>query len=177
MVQVPQCLLTIICPLRKFFRLAPGREVRLRYAYFIRCVEVIKDDRGEIVELRCTYDPDTLGGSAPDGRKVRATLHWVSEMDAFKAEVRLYDRLFAVTNPGIGSTFEELKMDLNQNSLEIVSEALLESSLMAARPGTNFQFERQGYFCVDSKDSIPEKLVFNRTCTLRDSWGKIKKKA
>lgn len=164
-------------PPRKFFRLAPGREVRLRYAFFIRCVEVIKDDRGEIVELRCTYDPDTLGGSAPDGRKVRATLHWVSEMDAFKAEVRLYDRLFAVTNPGIGATFEELKMDLNQNSLEIVSEALLESSLIDALPGTNFQFERQGYFCVDSKDSIPEKLVFNRTCTLRDSWGKIKKKA
>ena len=162
-------------PPRKFFRLAPGREVRLRYAYFIRCVDVIKDSNGEIIELHCTYDPETLGGSAPDGRKVRATLHWVSEIDAFKAEVRLYDRLFAVTNPGIGNTFEELKMDLNQYSLQVRPEALLESSLMSARSGTNFQFERQGYFCVDSKDSNSEKLVFNRTCTLRDSWGKINK--
>ncbi|RMG44384.1 MAG: glutamine--tRNA ligase/YqeY domain fusion protein [Acidobacteria bacterium] len=160
-------------PPRKFFRLAPGREVRLRYAYFIRCEEVVKDERGEIVELHCTYDPATRGGDAPDGRKVRGTLHWVSAAHAVEAEVRLYDHLFTKEDLGDlepGKTFLDY---LNPNSLEILTGCKLEPSLASARPGERFQFERLGYFCVDTRDSSPERPVFNRTVTLRDTWAKI----
>jgi glutaminyl-tRNA synthetase len=160
-------------PPRKFFRLAPGREVRLRYAYFIKCTGVVKDEKtGEIVELRCTYDPETRGGGAPDGRKVKGTLHWVSAGHAVEAEVRLYDRLFLHPNPASGEDFREY---LNPSSLEILHPCYVENSLRAAQPGQRYQFERLGYFCVDSKDSTPEKPVFNRTVPLRDSWAKIEK--
>ncbi|TGO01900.1 glutamate--tRNA ligase [Candidatus Thiomargarita nelsonii] len=160
-------------PPKKFFRLAPGREVRLRYAYFITCQAVIKDEKGDIVELRCTYDPETRGGSAPDGRKVKGTLHWVSESHAIKAEVRLYDRLFNHPNPGAdGSDF---KAALNPNSMEVLSDTLVEASLANAQAGVRYQFERKGYFCVDPVDSSKEALVFNRIVTLRDSWAKIEK--
>jgi glutaminyl-tRNA synthetase len=157
-------------PPKKFFRLAPGREVRLRWAYFITCKEVIKNDQGEIIELRATHDPATRGGDAPDGRKVKATLHWVAEQHAVKAEVRLFDRLFKVEEPGkaTGNFID----DLNPASLEVV-QGLLEPSLAGAKPGEKFQFERLGYFCVD-KDSKPGALVFNRTVTLKDTWAKAK---
>mgnify|MGYP002063381537 CR=1 FL=1 len=157
-------------PPKKFFRLAPGREVRLRYAYFITCDEVVKDEAGEIVELRCTYDPATRGGDAPDGRRVRGTIHWVSAEHALPAEVRLYDRLFSVENPDSDS-FKEY---LNPNSLEVI-EAYVEPSLAGAEPGYRLQFERQGYFCVDP-DTKPGHPVFNRAVSLRDSWAKIQKK-
>ncbi|MCK5664342.1 MAG: glutamine--tRNA ligase, partial [Thiotrichaceae bacterium] len=160
-------------PPKKFFRLAPGREVRLRYAYFITCQSVIKDEEGNIVELRCTYDPETRGGSAPDGRKVKGTLHWVSESHSIKAEVRLYDRLFNQPNPGAGGT--DFKTVLNPNSIEILRNSQLEPSLANAQGGEAYQFERQGYFCVDNLDSSKEALVFNRIVTLRDSWAKIEK--
>jgi glutaminyl-tRNA synthetase len=159
-------------PPKKFFRFAPGREVRLRCAYFITCTRVVKNDAGEIVELRATYDPATRGGDAPDGRKVKATLHWVSAAHAVAAEVRLYDRLFNVEDPG---KVEEYKSVLNPDSLEIVRDARVEPSAAAAPAGTRFQFERIGYFCVD-KDSAPGKPVFNRTVTLKDSWAKIEQK-
>jgi len=162
-------------PPRKFFRLAPGREVRLRYAYFIKCVDVIKDERtGEVVELRCTYDPATRGGSSPDGRKVKGTLHWVSAAHALEAEVRLYDRLFAKANPGDVEEGADFKSNLNPDSLETLTECRVEPSLAGAAPGSRYQFERQGYFCVDP-DSLNGKLVFNRTVSLRDSWAKIEK--
>jgi glutaminyl-tRNA synthetase len=160
-------------PPKKFFRLAPGREVRLRYAYFIRCEEVIKDPQtGEVVELRCTYDPATRGGYAPDGRQVKATLHWVAAAQAIPAEVRLYDRLFTKPVPGEdhGGNF---KADLNSDSLQVLTACRLEPSLAQAAPGSFFQFERQGYFCVDRQDSAPGALVFNRTVTLKDAWAKI----
>ncbi len=158
-------------PPKKFFRLAPGREVRLRYAYYLKCEEVVKDGQGNIVELRCTYDPETRGGYAPDGRKVKATLHWVTAPHAQPATVRLYDRLFQVPEPGAATgNFLE---DLNPNSLETVATCRVEPSLTAARPGELFQFERLGYFCVDP-DSRPGNLVFNRTVTLKDPWAKIK---
>ncbi|MBT4483293.1 MAG: glutamine--tRNA ligase, partial [Candidatus Latescibacteria bacterium] len=160
-------------PPRKFFRLAPGREVRLRYAYFLKCEEVIKDKNGDIVELRCSYDPKTKGGHAPDGRKVKATIHWVSASHAISAEVRLYDRLFTVENPLGGE--EDFKKYLNPKSLETLTSCRLEPGLADAEPGTRYQFERLGYFCVDTVDSSTEKLVFNRTVTLRDQWEKIKK--
>ncbi len=164
-------------PPKKFYRLAPGREVRLRYAYFITCKEVIKDENGEIVELRCTYDPETRGGNAPDGRRVRGTIHWVSAPHAFEAEVRLYDRLFDHPYPDRakeeGKTFKDY---LNPNSLEIIKGCKLEPSLRDAEPGKVYQFERLGYFCADSKDSCPGHPVFNRTITLRDTWAKIEKK-
>ncbi len=164
-------------PPKKFYRLAPGREVRLRYAYFITCKEVIKDENGEIVELRCTYDPETRGGNAPDGRRVRGTIHWVSAPHAFEAEVRLYDRLFDHPYPDRakeeGKTFKDY---LNPNSLEIIKGCKLEPSLRDAEPGKVYQFERLGYFCADSKDSRPGHPVFNRTITLRDTWAKIEKK-
>jgi len=163
-------------PPKKFFRLAPGREVRLRYAYFIKCVGVVKDEKtGEVVELRCTYDPETKGGYAPDGRQVKATLHWVSANQALTAEVRLYDRLFTQPAPGEehGGDF---KADLNPNSLEVLPACRLEPSLAAARPGDFFQFERLGYFSVDPKDSAPGAPVFNRTVTLRDPWAKMQQK-
>jgi len=157
-------------PPRRFYRLAPGREVRLRYAYFITCQEAIKDDEGNIIELRCTYDPATRGGDAPDGRKVKATLHWVSAQHAIEAEVRLYDRLFAVPDPNDG----DFMAHLNHDSLEVLPKCFLEPSLADAAPGYRCQFERLGYFCVDP-DSEPGRLVFNRTITLRDTWAKIEK--
>jgi glutaminyl-tRNA synthetase len=162
-------------PPKKFFRLSPGKEVRLRAAYFITCHEVIKNDRGEIVELRCTYDPATRGGDSPDGRRVKATLHWVSAAHALPAEVRLYDRLFSVEDPENvpeGKTFLD---NLNPHSLEILRDALVEPSLASAAPGHRVQFERLGYFSVDP-DSRPGALVFNRTVSLRDAWAKIAQK-
>ena len=162
-------------PPRKFFRLAPGREVRLRYAFFITCNEVIKDNNGEVVELRCTYDPATRGGDAPDGRKVKATLHWVSVPHAVKAEIRLYDRLFKVENPlkePEGGTWID---NLNPDSLKVLDPCYLEPALAAAEPGSSCQFERLGYFCADSKDHTAAKPVFNRTVTLRDTWARMQK--
>ena len=161
-------------PVKKFYRLAPGREVRLRYAYFITCKDVVKDDSGQIVELRCTYDPETRGGDAPDGRKVKSTLHWVSAAHSLSAEVRLYDHLFNKENPDDVAEGEDFKSTLNPNSLEILSSCHVEPSLAEAKPGQRYQFERLGYFCVDP-DSCEGKLVFNRTVTLRDTWAKIQK--
>jgi glutaminyl-tRNA synthetase len=162
-------------PPKKFFRLAPGREVRLRYAYFITCVDVVKDDEtGEVEELRCTYDPQTRGGSAPDGRKVKATLHWVSADHALEAEVRLYDQLFNAENPSDVEEGQDWKEHLSPNSLTTLPACPVEPSLKDAAPGSRFQFERLGYFCVDA-DSTAEKLVFNRTVTLRDEWARIQK--
>ena len=160
-------------PPGRFFRLAQGREVRLRYAYYITCVDVIKDDSGEIVELHCTYDPESKGGSSPDGRRVRGTLHWVSASQAVAAEVRLYDNLFLKADPDDESDGTEFTDNLNPDSLETLTNCWVEPGLLAASPGSIFQFERQGYFCVDSADSKPEHLVFNRTVSLRDSWAKI----
>ncbi|HKV99860.1 MAG TPA: glutamine--tRNA ligase/YqeY domain fusion protein [Vicinamibacterales bacterium] len=157
-------------PPKKFFRLAPGREVRLRNAYLITCQKAIKDAAGNIVELRCTYDPATRGGDAPDGRKVKATLHWVSASHAVDAEVRLYDRLFNVENPGAGDA--DFLTQLNPASLEVLGHAKVEPSLAKASAGTRFQFERLGYFCVDA-DAAPGRPVFNRTVTLKDSWARI----
>jgi glutaminyl-tRNA synthetase len=162
-------------PPKKWFRLAPSREVRLRYAYYITCIDVIKDDRGEVVELHCTYDPETRGGWAPDGRKVRGTLHWVSADHSLEAEVRLYDRLFSVENPLDVKEGEDFTASLNPNSLETLTSCRVEPSLAGAEPGSIYQFERQGYFCVDP-DSTDRKLVFNRTVALRDTWAKIAKK-
>jgi len=156
-------------PPKKFFRLGPGREVRLRYAYYITCEEIIKNENGEIIELRCTYDPETKGGQAPDGRKVKGTLHWVSASHAVEADVRLYDRLFRDENP---AGKEDFKDSLNPDSIKILQRCKLEPSLKSAKAGARFQFERLGYFCVD-KDSSEEKLIFNRTVTLRDTWAKI----
>ncbi|MFC1694417.1 glutamine--tRNA ligase/YqeY domain fusion protein [Candidatus Latescibacterota bacterium] len=162
-------------PPKKFYRLAPGREVRLRYACYIKCVGIVKDERtGEIIELRCTYDPETRGGSSPDGRKVKSTLHWVSAAHSVPAEVRLYDRLFTVENP-LGEK-DDYKNYLNPKSLETLTGCRVEPGLAGAAPGSRHQFERLGYFCVDTKDSSDKKLVFNRTVALRDPWGKIKKK-
>jgi glutaminyl-tRNA synthetase len=163
-------------PPPKFYRLSPGREVRLRYAYFIRCEEVVKDADGNVVELRCTYDPATRGGeSPPDGRKVKATLHWVSAGQAIDAEVRLYDTLFTVRDPGSVAEGVDWKATLNPRSLEVVKGAKLEPGLASAAPESRWQFERLGYFCVDRRDSNPGALVFNRTVTLRDDWAKIVK--
>jgi len=159
-------------PPKKFFRLAPGREVRLRGAYFITCTEVVKDASGNIVELRCTYDPATRGGDAPDGRKVKATLHWVSAAHALDVEVRQYDRLFKSEMPDAEGNFLD---DLNPASLDVLSGAKLEPSVAGAAPGTRYQFERLGYFCVDP-DSSPGRLVFNRTVTLKDTWARIEQR-
>jgi glutaminyl-tRNA synthetase len=159
-------------PPPKYFRLAPGREVRLRYAYFIKCTGVVKDEAGNIVELRCTYDPATRGGDAPDGRKVKATIHWVSAAHALPAEVRLYDRLFKSERPDDSDDF---MAEFNPASLEAVPAAVVEPSLAGAAPGARFQFERTGYFVVDP-DTTTGKLVFNRTVTLKDSWAKIESK-
>ena len=164
-------------PPPKFFRLAPGREVRLRYAYFITCIGVVRDEKtGEVVELRCTYDPATRGGDAPDGRKVKATLHWVSAEHALEAEVRLYDHLFSKEDPTDVEDGADFKDYLNPDSLEILTSCRVEPGLAGARPGSRYQFERQGYFCVDP-DSSSGKLVFNRTVSLRDTWAKIEKRA
>jgi glutaminyl-tRNA synthetase len=161
-------------PPRKWFRLAPGREVRLRYAYFLTCVDVVRDEAsGEVVELRCTIDPATRGGSSPDGRKVRGTLHWVSAKHAVPATVRLYDRLFSVQDPMDVAEGTDFTDTLNPESLEVLEECQLEPSLANAMAGSRYQFERQGYFCVDSVDSSAQNLVFNRTVSLRDSWAKI----
>ena len=162
-------------PPRRFYRLAPGREVRLRYGYFIRCEEVIRDADGNIAELRCSYDPQTRGGSSPDGRKVRATLHWVSAAHALNAELRLYDHLFTRWNPDEDADGAEWLDFLNPESLVIIDDAKLEPSLKDAAPGSRYQFERQGYFCVDTEDYTPDRLVFNRTATLRDSWARAQR--
>jgi glutaminyl-tRNA synthetase len=164
-------------PPKKFFRLSPGKEVRLRYAYFVTCVDVIKDDAGEVIELRCTYDPETKGGNAPDGRKVKATIHWVSEAHAVDAEVRLYDHLFSTPDPEDLPEGEDYKTNLNPASLQVLTGCKLEPSLKSAKPGSRFQLERLGYFCVDSRDSTDETPVFNRTVTLRDTWAKLEKQA
>ena len=159
-------------PPKKFFRLGPGREVRLRYAYFITCTEVMKGDDGNITALYCSYDPETKGGSAPDGRKVKGTLHWVSAEHAIDAEVRLYDRLFINQNPEEEGDFME---NLNPHSLTCLSHAKLEPSMLNARADITYQFERQGYFKKDVQTTIPEKMVYNRAVSLRDSWAKFVK--
>ena len=159
-------------PPRKYFRLAPGREIRLRYAYFITCTQVIKDENGHVIEIRCTYDPETKGGSAPDGRKVKGTIHWVSAKHCLDAEVRLYDRLFSVSNPGRDGDF---KKDINTDSLQVLTHCKVEPSLKNTDPNVTVQFERKGYFCIDLVDSSPDHLIFNRTVPLRDSWKKIEK--
>jgi glutaminyl-tRNA synthetase len=162
-------------PPRQFFRLAPGREVRLRYAYYMTCTGVVQDERtGEVVELRCTYDPATRGGWAPDGRQVKSTIHWVSAAHAIPAQVRLYDHLFVNPNPGEDEDGGDLARSLNPKSLEVLRGCQLEPSLARATPGSRYQFERQGYFCVDL-DTRPGALVFNRTVTLRDTWARIEK--
>ncbi len=157
-------------PPKNFYRLAPGREVRLRYAYFVTCREVVKNAAGEVVELICTYDPATRGGNAPDGRKVRATLHWVDAASAVPAEIRLYNALFTRPDPGAAGDFFA---DLNPQSLEVLTGSRLEPALADALPGEPVQFERQGYFCLDP-NSRPGRLVFNRTVGLRDSWAKAR---
>ncbi len=161
-------------PPKKFYRLAPGREVRLRYAYFIKCIDVVKDTDGNIIELHCTYDPETKGGDSPDGRKVKATLHWVSAKHSISAEVRLFDHLFTKDDPLKLEEGHDFKENLNPDSLKTANNCWLEPSLSSVRPGDIYQFERLGYFCVD-QDSTMEKIVFNRTVTLRDKWAKIKK--
>ena len=163
-------------PPKDFFRLAPGREVRLRWAYFLRCGEAVKDPAtGEVVELHCTYDPTTRGGNAPDGRKVKGTIHWVSAAHALDAEVRLYEHLFATPNPDDVPEGGDYKDNLNPESLIVLKGCKVEPSLANAAAGLNYQFERQGYFCADSKDSKPGALVFNRSVSLRDSWARIEK--
>jgi glutaminyl-tRNA synthetase len=161
-------------PPRKWFRLAPGREVRLRYAYFVTCVDVVKDENGQVVELHCTYDPATRGGDAPDGRKVRGTLHWVSADHSLPAEVRLYDHLFSKPDPEDAEEGADFTANLNPNSLEVLTSCRVEPSLAGAAPGSRYQFERHGYFCVDP-DSSDGNLMFNRTVALRDTWAKIEK--
>ena len=160
-------------PPRKFFRLGPGREIRLRYGYFIKCERVIKDEAsGEIIEVHCSYDPETKGGSAPDGRKVKSTIHWVSAQHSIEAEIRLYDRLCSDVQPDTSNS-KDLKDILNPHSITVVSTGRLEPSMAESEVGQRYQFERTGYFCLDEKDSSPSKLVFNRTVTLRDTWAKI----
>jgi glutaminyl-tRNA synthetase len=161
-------------PPKKFYRLAPGREVRLRYAYFITCTNAVKDQTGQIIELHCTYDPATRGGDAPDGRKVKSTLHWVSASHSLKAEVRLYDHLFTRQNPEEAEQEENFKSNLNPDSLEVLKDCRVEPSLKSAAAGDRYQFERLGYFCVDP-DSRSGRLIFNRTVTLKDEWAKIQK--
>ena len=161
-------------PPKKFFRLGPGREVRLKHAYYVTCVGFEKDEKtGDILEGRCTYDPESRGGSTPDGRKVRGTLHWVSADHAVDAEVRLYDHLYTKPVPGDVAEAEDFMVNLNPDSLEILTGCKVEPSLKDAAAESRFQFERQGYFCVDNRDSAPGQLVFNRTVTLRDTWAKI----
>ncbi|MGH2650336.1 MAG: glutamine--tRNA ligase/YqeY domain fusion protein [Actinomycetota bacterium] len=163
-------------PPKKYFRLSPGSEVRLRYAYLIRCVGVVKDgESGEVVEVHCTYDPETRGGDTPDGRKVRGTIHWVSARHAIPAEVRLYDHLFTKPNPGDEADGADWKASLNPRSLETLTACRVEPSLAGAVPGSRYQFERLGYFSVDAADSTPGRLVFNRTVALRDSWAKLER--
>jgi glutaminyl-tRNA synthetase len=163
-------------PPPKYRRLIPGREVRLRYGYFITCTEVIKDpESSEVVEIHCTYDPETRGGNAPDGRKVKATIHWISAAHATPIEIRLYDRLFNKSNPDDVESGSDFKSNINPDSLEILTGSYVENSLANATPGVTYQFERQGYFCVDPTPAEDGKLVFNRTIALRDSWAKLDK--
>ncbi|MFZ0993648.1 MAG: glutamine--tRNA ligase/YqeY domain fusion protein [Candidatus Sulfotelmatobacter sp.] len=162
-------------PPKGYFRLSPGREVRLRYGYFITCKNVVKNEKGEVVEVHCTYDPATRGGNAPDGRKVKSTIHWVSARNAIDAEVRIYENLFTKENPGEVEEGQAFTANLNPNSLEVITTAKLEPSLANAAVGSRFQFERLGYFCVDP-DSKPGKPVFNRTVALKDTWAKVEKK-
>ena len=163
-------------PPKGYFRLSPGREVRLRYGYFVKCTSVVKNASGEVAEVHCTYDPATRGGNAPDGRKVKATIHWVSAAHAIGAEVRLYDKLFTKPYPNQVEEGQDITANLNPDSLEVVTQAKLEPSLAAAASGARYQFERLGYFCADP-DSAPGKPVFNRTVALKDTWAKIEKKA
>ena len=163
-------------PPKKFFRLSPGREVRLRYAYFVTCTDVVKDGNGEVVEVHCTYDPATRGGDSPDGRKVKGTIHWVSAEHALEVDVRLYDHLFTKPDPDEVEESGDWKDNLNPDSLETLTRCCVEPNLANAAPGARFQFERNGYFCVDP-DSTEGRLVFNRTVTLRDTWAKIEKRA
>jgi glutaminyl-tRNA synthetase len=163
-------------PVKKFFRLAPGREVRLRYAYFITCTDVIKDENGEIIELHCTYDPATRGGNAPDGRKVKATMHWVSAKHALNAEVRLYDHLFLKEDPDDAAQGSDFKSNINPDSLKVLKGCKVEPSLADAAAFTRYQFERLGYFNIDPDTSPDNGLIFNRTVTLRDTWARIQKK-
>jgi len=171
-------------PPPKYYRLSPGKEVRLRNAYFVTAQSIVKDAAGNIVEVHCTYDPLSRGGNSPDGRKVKSTMHWVSAAHAISAEIRLYDRLFTKANPSDVAEGEDVLTNLNPNSLEVVTGAKLEPSLANARLGDHYQFERVGYFCLDpdsAADSTPEstpgRLVFNRTLSLKDSWAKIEKKS
>jgi glutaminyl-tRNA synthetase len=162
-------------PPKGYFRLSPGREVRLRYGYFITCKSLVKNDKGEVVEVHCTYDPATRGGNAPDGRKVKSTIHWVSAANAIDAEVRIYENLFTKEDPGKVEEGQDFTANLNPNSLEVITDAKVEPSLANAAAGSRYQFERLGYFCVDS-DSKPGKPVFNRTVALKDTWAKVEKK-
>ena len=162
-------------PPKKFFRLSPGREVRLRGGYFITCKRVVKNGAGEVVEVHCTYDPETRSGNAPDNRKVKATIHWVSAQHAVDAEVRVYENLFLKENPGDVPEGQDFTANLNPNSLQIIAEAKLEPSLANATAGSRYQFERLGYFCVDP-DSKAGALVFNRTVALKDTWARVEKK-
>ncbi|MBH49397.1 MAG: glutamine--tRNA ligase [Candidatus Marinimicrobia bacterium] len=161
---------------KKFFRLTLGKEVRLRYAYFITCKDIIKNENGEIVELRCTYDPETKGGSAPDGRKVKGTLHWVSAENSLPMEVRLYDRLFTTENPAKVEEGGHFTQNINPNSLSVLKGSRVEPAVQTVKKGETIQFERQGYFCLDSEDFSEQYLIFNRTVSLRDTWKKIQKK-
>ena len=163
-------------PPKQYFRLSPGREVRLRYGYFVTCTGVVKDSSGAVTEIHCSYDPATRGGNAPDGRKVKSTIHWVSAAHAVNAEVRLYDNLFTCEDPNQAPEGQDFTANLNPNSLETLGDCKLEPALAAAAPGNRYQFERLGYFAVDP-DSAPGKLVFNRTVALRDTWAKIEKKS
>jgi glutaminyl-tRNA synthetase len=162
-------------PPKQFYRLSPGREVRLRYGYFITCTRVVKDEKtGDVTEIHCTYDPATRGGNAPDGRKVKSTIHWVSAAHAIDAEARLYENLFTREDPNQTDEGENFTANLNPHSLEVLTGCKLEPSLRDAAEGNRYQFERLGYFCVDP-DSTPGKPIFNRTVALRDTWGKIEK--
>jgi glutaminyl-tRNA synthetase len=163
-------------PAKKFFRLSPGSEVRLRYAYILKCVSVVKDPSGAVTELRCTIDPESKAGGATAGRKIKSTIHWVSAPHAFRGEVRLYDRLFSVEQPD-AQEGKDFKAFLNPHSLEVIPDCALEPSLGSALPGQRFQFERLGYFCVDARDAAAGRPVFNRTVTLRDAWAKEQQKA
>ncbi len=160
---------------RKFFRLAPGREVRLMGAYYVTCNDVVKDEDGNVVELRCSYDPESRGGQSPDGRKVKGTIHWVSAAHAVDAEVRLYNSLFTKPNPRDVEEGADFTSNLNPDSLQVLTSCKVEPNLAEAEAGKSYQFMRQGYFCIDSVDSSPDKLVFSRTVSLRDTWAKIQK--
>jgi glutaminyl-tRNA synthetase len=163
-------------PPKKYYRLGPGREVRLRYSYIIKCVSMVEDSKtGEVVEVHCTYDPETQSGPPPDGHKVEGVIHWVSASHSVPAEVRLYDRLFQIPDPAAEG--DDFTKHLNPKSLEILASCRVESNLAKAAPGSSYQFERLGYFCVDPVDSSEKALVFNRTVTLRDTWAKILEKA